>query len=464
MIVIRRIKRAAWTVLLFGALVIGLGPEAQAKIDGVTGTNFTFVAGEGNMITSDGDSFLIWGFDGTPDPGVAVGVQYPGPTLILNEGDVVTIQVRNDLPAQAGNLAVVFHGLGTTAAGGVPGMLTREAPPDGVTLVTYTVTASRPGTYLYRAGTPLQVEMGLVGVIVVRPTGQPTWAYDHADTEFDREFLLLITEMDPRIHRFVEFGRYDRIDFSTYFATNWFINGRNFPDLMAESYVAWLPNQPYNFQPRMHPGDKVLVRSVGGGFDLHPFHYHGNDVEVIAVDGRMLSTDPDGGSTGPGPDLAWKATTRRVVPGQTADVMWTWTGEKIGWDIYGEIDATCTDPDNDGFDDSTGLFCHDANCEDTNPADGFDDATWEYCADHGVAFPVIIPPKESLSFGQFYAGSPFLGKGGDLPVGHPSANQFGGFFYMWHSHTEKELTSNDIWPGGLVSFMIVEPPFVNIVE
>ena len=33
---------------------------------------------------------------------------------------------------------------------------------------------------------------------------------------------------------------------------------------------------------------------------------------------------------------------------------------------------------------------------------------------------------------------------------------------MWHSHTEKELTSNDIWPGGLVSFMIVEHPSVVI--
>jgi hypothetical protein len=75
---------------------------------------------------------------------------------------------------------------------------------------------------------------------------------------------------------------------------------------------------------------------------------------------------------------------------------------------------------------------------------------------------VTIPPTTSLTLGQLYSGSPFLGGGGDLPVGHPGLNAGGGYFYMWHSHTEKELASNDIWPGGLVSFVVIMHPAVPI--
>jgi hypothetical protein len=28
---------------------------------------------------------------------------------------------------------------------------------------------------------------------------------------------------------------------------------------------------------------------------------------------------------------------------------------------------------------------------------------------------------------------------------------------MWHSHTEKELTNNDIFPGGMLTMLIIEP-------
>ena len=60
-----------------------------------------------------------------------------------------------------------------TASGGVAGVLTQEAPADGMTTVTYTFVAANPGTYTYYSGTSmeLEVEMGLYGAIIVRPTG-----------------------------------------------------------------------------------------------------------------------------------------------------------------------------------------------------------------------------------------------------------------------------------------------------
>src|SRR3989304_9595678 len=127
----------------------------------------------------------------------------PGPPLIGTAGDVVNVTLTNALPAAAGNVSIVFPGQQFTATGGVPGLLTQEAPPGGS--VTYRFTAAQPGTYLYHSGTrpDLQVEMGLAGALIVRPSGfngaSPA-AYGHPDTAYDREVLFLLTEMDSRIH------------------------------------------------------------------------------------------------------------------------------------------------------------------------------------------------------------------------------------------------------------------------
>lgn len=421
-------NKKAWRLLLMALLLFFPATGSWAAIEGVTGTTFDLVAEPGYILTSDGDSFLMWGYG----LGFGGNMQYPGPTLIVNQGDIVTVNLINNLPAAAGNVSIVFPGHQASAVGGVQGLLTQEAPPDAATVVTYTFTAAQPGTYLYRSGTrpDLQVEMGLVGAIIVRPTGyDPATnkiAYNHPDSSFDREMLYVITEMDPRIHRHVEFGQWNQIDTTDYFATNWFINGRNWPDVIAENYVPWLPTQPYNCLGRMHPGEKVLIRMIGAGVDEHPMHFHGNDFETIAMDGRLLSSGP-----GNGPDLAFQSTTMQSIPGKTVDMIWTWNAAELGWDIYGHAPGDPIEPG-------------------------------EYAPDHGKPFPVLLPTRDSLAFGPFYSGSPFLGGAGNLAPGDPGLNATGGYFYMWHSHTEKELTSNDIWPGGLVSFMIVEHPDVPL--
>jgi hypothetical protein len=86
----------------------------------------------------------------------------------------------------------------------------------------------------------------------------------------------------------------------------------------------------------------------------------------------------------------------------------------------------------------------------------------EYAPDHGKKIPVALPALQDMTFGGFYSGSPFLGAFGDLPPGEGGLNLDGGMFYMWHSHSEKELVNNDIAPGGMMTMMIVEPPGVPI--
>ena len=73
-------------------------------------------------------------------------------------------------------------------------------------------------------------------------------------------------------------------------------------------------------------------------------------------------------------------------------------------------------------------------------------------------FPVILPEQQNLAFGGWWSGSPFMGAGGALPPGEGGLNPNAGYFFMWHSHAEKELTNFDIFPGGMISMMVVEPP------
>ena len=435
-------------IALFLTFTLFAGTEnLYAFIDGVSGSSFNLTAKTGYISTPEGNSVFMWGFAlDTPTAFCPGGgcMQYPGPTFIVNQNAVVTITLTNAL---AEPVSIVFPGQNVTATGGVPGLLTNEALPGGT--VQYSFTASNPGTFTYYSGTnsSLQVEMGLAGTIIVRPTGynevdMDTYkAYGHSDSKFDREYLFFLSEIDPNIHQLVEFGKMDMVDTTTFFPNYFFINGRNLPDTMADAYVDWLPSQPYNCMPMMHPDEKVLIRFVGGNRASHPLHTHGNNHLVIARDGKLLESTP-----GAGADLSVSDFTTTVYPGGTADAIWTWTGEKLGWDIYGH-----TDPTNTG---KVGAAC---------TAAGVPLQPGEYEPDHCKPIPVDLPDVLSLTYGPHYSGSPFLGQMGGLPPGSGGYNMFGGLFFMWHSHNEKELTNYNIFIGGMGTMSVVLPPGAPIM-
>lgn len=444
-----------------GLLVALMSPVAPAVVDGIQGPTFNLTASQDFITTGDGNTVTIWGYGETGSR-----AQYPGPTLIVNQGETVTVTLNNNLPHQQ-KVSMVFPGQTNVQSScddptpvGVPGLLTCEAQGNGgTTSVTYTFTASEPGTYLYHSGTrpDLQVEMGLFGALVVRPSQGAKQAYNHVDTAFDREYMFVLSEMDINVHLAVALAhnanQVDAInpndplgDGSGYFPVYWFINGRTGPDTLSQAFVPWLPTQPYTALTRMHPGEKVLMRVVGASRDSHPFHYHGNHALIIAKDGRMYSSAPDAG-----PDLSRADFTVQSQPGTTYDLIFDWTGKELGWDIYGTPqdglpDHVCIDGDGDGFGDvSAGsTFEH------------------EYCADHGKPFPVTLPELSDLAFGAWWSGSPFLGQLDNLPPGEGGLNPTGGYFFMWHSHSEKELASFDVFPGGMLTMLIVEHPDVPI--
>ena len=418
------------TVIFMFLLICSI--QAMIMIDGTPGnrtglhaTSYNFSAKSGYVLTPDGDSILFWGLaDG------ANAVQYPSPTMIIHQGDLVTVTLTNQLNVP---VSLVFPGqdnvTATSISGpSVNGLLTLEATGVG-SVVQYTFLASNPGTYIYNSGTnqTLQIEMGLVGAIIVRPADvggdvMEMQAYGSSDTMFDEEFLFLETEMDVRIHDLIDFGQMNKVDLTNYFPSNWFLNGRCAPDTMADAFVPNLPNQPYNCMPMMHPGEKLLMRIVVAGRDIHPFHHHANNAWIIAKDGRLLSSGPNAGAA----DLAYSVFTIQSIPGETVDALFTWTGEKLGWDIYGHMPSDPLEPN-------------------------------EYAPDHGKPIPVILPENQDMKMGEMWSGSPFLGLKGNLLPGDGALNMGGGYYYMWHSHTEKEMVNYDVFPGGMMTMLLILP-------
>ena len=83
---------------------------------------------------------------------------------------------------------------------------------------------------------------------------------------------------------------------------------------------------------------------------------------------------------------------------------------------------------------------------------------------HCGKFPVVLPEQQSLTFGGFWSGGPFLGTAAPIPPLQGGLNPGAGYSFMWHSHTERELTNDDVFPGGMMAMFIVEREPANSAE
>ena len=126
---------------------------AFAAAPGVKGTNFAITASPAYISQPDGKMVYSWGYacsgGGTAAPTNISApnacnntMQIPGPTLIVTEGQPVTVTLTNSLPVAAGNTSILFPGFTVTATGGVAGLLTQEAAPGGTVTYTFTPTSS----------------------------------------------------------------------------------------------------------------------------------------------------------------------------------------------------------------------------------------------------------------------------------------------------------------------------------
>jgi FtsP/CotA-like multicopper oxidase with cupredoxin domain len=571
----RAISNTRLPLSLMAALL--LTAAAYAAAPGINGTSaigtFALTAQQAFLNQPDGSAVYSWGYGCATAPGSAFFVppmpnnscptmQVPGPTLIVSEGQGVTVTLTNNLPTAAGNTSILFPGFQVTATGGVAGLLTQEAAPGGS--VTYTFTASSPGTHAYYSGTQgdLQIEMGLYGAVIVTPASVPAncfaglaaqnvaaqnyWgetdfrlsqaAYDHPGSCYDREYLFQWGEMDPNIHRQAlaqvkakvgctagAAGCSLEVPTEPYHPAYFLINGRSMPDLMDPNYDPIYPHQPYNGNPHMHPGEQVLVRAIGQGRWQHPFHEHGNHVRILGRDGNMVLSNAattityPGGTGASGPPLAGLLMFNTdTTPGQAFEGIFYWSGRGLNWDPYGHNPGSpdplatlpCT-PDSRGY--NTGFPATDTTYS-TTPSATVATAVnyYEWCQDHNKPLeanpfgdvnsggPATLPNPNIFTNGPWYGGTPYLGPDATIrssstlrndahsgnsgcETGNTIVSTRGtptnptpnctnlqpsnvqanppnerGFAFMWHSHNEREITTNNVFPGGMLMMMLVD--------
>jgi FtsP/CotA-like multicopper oxidase with cupredoxin domain len=301
------------------------------------------------------------------------------------------------------------------------------------------------------------------------------------------------------------------------------INGRSMPDDMDPDYAPNYPAQPYNGNPHMHPLEQILIRTIGQGRWEHPFHEHAQHVRILARDGNLLLSQTD-----PTKLAGLMMFNTDTWPGQAFDGIFYFSGKGVNWDLYGHSPMTPAGPrpacngsssnytvpvgnvlqpaghsasapvgcNPECLPDANGFFTHAAGAVAPTfasaPPYGITNAAaaslnyGEWCADHnhpleanpayavGGGGMATLPDPLVATNGLWYNGTPYLGPDAvarsrgatPLPPGGALQNPPGesGIAFMWHSHNEREITTDDVFPGGQLMMMLVDPPVWYIDE
>jgi hypothetical protein len=207
---------------------------------------------------------------------------------------------------------------------------------------------------------------------------------------------------------------------------------------------------------------------IGQGRWQHPFHEHGNHVRILGRDGNLILASNAANETNLAGPLLFTTTT---TPGLAFDGIFYWTAKGLNWDAYGHTTSHA---------DATATCTPDANGYNTSSAAYGSINYYEWCQDHNKAVqaypfgdvagggPVTLPDPNLFTNGAWYGGSPYLGPDatvratgptGTTPpsgtIANPPSSE-AGFAFMWHSHNEREITTNNIFPGGMLMMMLVD--------
>jgi len=161
------------------------------------------------------------------------------------------------------------------------------------------------GTFMYHCHmiASEHVQMGMYGAIVVRPADySPTnkTVYGRkTNTNYDVEYTIIISEIDPRWHRLIEGEIVDPL-VTGFRAADWkpelwFANGRTFPQTILP--FAWNtpgatpttfgppdPEPRYNTLVTMKTNQKFLIRYINMGYQEHPMHQHEWHATIVGKD------------------------------------------------------------------------------------------------------------------------------------------------------------------------------------
>ncbi len=178
------------------------------------------------------------------------------------------------------------------------------------------------GTYMYHCHfeDTEHVQMGMDGAIYIQRLdsfGVPIkQAYDDSSTAFDRQYTLLLNEIDTTPHDGLQLIQ--EFVWSDYDPNYWVINGRSYPDtILSDSAIVGTEleeRQPTSSLIQALPGEDILLRFINLGYEQQAMQLLGIRMRVVGQDATFL-----------GP-LEYETTTLYIGPGETRDVIFTAPG------------------------------------------------------------------------------------------------------------------------------------------
>jgi hypothetical protein len=143
-------------------------------------------------------------------------------------------------------------------------------------------------TYTYQAGSIVTVSKTIYGI--------------GTNSEYDVEYIFLLSEIDPVWHQIIERGK------GAFYPPNWkpqlwFVNGRTFPETVFNfqfhnpqpstvpanwGQMTFQAEPRYNTWMSAQQGDRVLERWIGMGYQEHSMHQHGWHMEIVGTDMEQL--------------------------------------------------------------------------------------------------------------------------------------------------------------------------------
>jgi len=273
------IKNIKKLILLSGVIFLILVGGTEAAEFWLSAEVFQKQMPDGRLITLWGYAKCGSNFTSCEQPSL------PGPSLTVPSGDSqVIIHLKNNLTGPyIEPTSIMVTGQAMPTDGSNPPQVVRN--PDGRvrsftheaasgSSATYVWNNFKPGTYLYQSGTHpgLQVQMGMYGVI--KKDYAYKQVYNNASTSYDKEVIIIFSEIDHVIHDAVATGNYGTTVTSTikYEPKYFLVNGEGYPKGAISAGNA---------------GERVLLRLLNAGLKDHVAMIQGLYMTIYAEDGNL---------------------------------------------------------------------------------------------------------------------------------------------------------------------------------
>ena len=300
--------------LIKGAAVLGAGaalalPRGEALAASPSGVGGYPVL-RGNAFNLTVDRIAI-NKSGKQDWANAINGMVPAPVLNWREGDIVTLNVTNNLPEMTG---IHWHGIILpNDMDGVPGLEFPGIMP-GETF-TYRFPVLQSGTYWYHSHMGYQENKGVYGALVIDPAGEPL-------VRADRDYVVVLSDwldgsplvVQNNLKRMSSYYNFNRRTVGTFFSdvkqnglgstvkeraewANMLMDpsGIQEPTGPAFTYLMNGMRADQNWTGLFRPGERVRLRFINTsaqstydvsipGLTMNVVHVHGNDVVPVPVD------------------------------------------------------------------------------------------------------------------------------------------------------------------------------------